>query len=65
MPDYRITVRYGRDSTRYEVLDLQADDLRAALQDAAARLSGEVIATADLAEIRVQPGPGDRTYGPQ
>jgi hypothetical protein len=62
MPDYRITVRYGGAPPRYEILDLPAEDLRAALRAAAERLSAEVAASADLAEVRVQAAPESRAY---
>jgi hypothetical protein len=62
MPDYRITIRHGGAPPRYEILDLEATDLRGALVAAADRLSAEVAATADLAEVRVQAGPESRAY---
>jgi hypothetical protein len=62
MADYRITIRYGSGAARYEILDLSAPDLRAALTEAAGRINDEVAATADLAEIRVQMSPDDRQY---
>jgi hypothetical protein len=65
MPSYRITIRYGGAQVRYEVLDVDAPDLRAALTDVAARLPDHVVATADLAEVRVQRDPDDRVYGPE
>jgi hypothetical protein len=65
MPSYRITIRYGGRQARYEVLDVAAPDLRAALTDAAARLPDDVAATADLAEVRVQQDPDARVYGPE
>jgi hypothetical protein len=65
MPSYRITIRHGAPSVRYEVLDLDAADLRAALVDAAGRVPADVAATADLAEIRVQRAPEERVFGPE
>lgn len=65
MADYRITIRYGGMPPRYEILDLKAPDLRAALAEAADRLGDEVAASADLAEIRVQMDPDDRRYAPE
>jgi hypothetical protein len=62
MPDYRITVRYGGAPPRYEIVDLPAEELRAALRAAADRLSAEVAASADLAEVRVQAAPDSREY---
>ena len=51
---YRVTIRYGGGSSRYEVLDVEAGSLRAALREAAEILSEEAVATADLAEVRLQ-----------
>ena len=65
MPSYRVTIRYGAPRARYEVLDLEAADLPAALVAAAERLSGEVAATAELAEVRRQTEPDEREYGPE
>jgi hypothetical protein len=65
MPNYRITIRYGGAPPRYELLDLEAPDLRAALREAADRLDDTVAATAELAEIRVQSAPDDRQYAPE
>lgn len=65
MPNYRITIRYGGAPPQYELLDLEATDLRAALTDAAGRLDDDVAATADLAEVRVQVSEDDRQYAPE
>jgi hypothetical protein len=62
MPSYRITIRYGGLPPRYEVLDVTAPDLRAALAHVAAGMDEAVAATADLAEIRVQADPDGRDY---
>jgi hypothetical protein len=62
MPSYRITIRYGGLPPRYEVLDVTAPDLRAALAHVAAGMDEAVAATADLAEIRVQADPDGREY---
>ncbi len=62
MPRYRVTFRYGASRARYDVLDLEAPDLRVALRMAADRVADEVIASAELAEVRVQPGEEDREY---
>jgi hypothetical protein len=62
MPDYRITIRWGGTPPRYEIVDLRAADLRAALTGAADRLSPEMAESADLAEIRIQPAPERREY---
>jgi hypothetical protein len=62
MPSYRITIRYGGLPPRYEVLDVSAPDLRAALAQVAAGMDEAIAASADLAEIRVQSDPEEREY---
>jgi hypothetical protein len=62
MPSYRVTIRYGGLPPRYEILDVSAPDLRAALADVAAVMDEAVAASADLAEIRVQSDPDEREY---
>jgi hypothetical protein len=65
MPTYRATFRYGGATPRYEMLDVEADDLRAALTAAAHQLSDAVAETAELAEVRRQPDPDQREYTPE
>jgi hypothetical protein len=65
MPSYRVTFRYGAPRARYEVLDIEADDLRAAMREAADRVTDEVTSTAELVEVRAQADPEDREYGPE
>lgn len=65
MPHYRVTIRFGAPRARYEVLDLEAEDLRAALTSAAERLPAEVSETAELAELRLQPDPDTREFTPE
>lgn len=65
MADYRITIRFGSGPPRYEILDLSAPDLRAALTEAAGRIDDEMAATADLAEIRVHMSPDHRQFTPE
>ena len=55
MPSYRATFRYGGARPRYEMLDLEAADLRAALRSAAERIDDDVAETAELVEIRRLP----------
>lgn len=62
MPSYRATFRYGGSRPQYEMLDIEAEDLRAALIAAAERLSEEVAATAELVEVRRQTDPDEREY---
>lgn len=62
MPSYRVTFRYGAPRALYEVLDVDAVDLRAAMRAAADRVPDEVAATAELVEVRVQRDPDEREY---
>lgn len=64
MPSYRVTIRHGAPRARYEVLDVDAPDLRGALLAAAERMSESVAATAELAEIRVLADPDAREFTP-
>lgn len=65
MPSYRATFRYGGSRPQYEMLDIEAADLRAALAEAAERIDDDVAATADLVEIRLQTDPDEREYTPE
>lgn len=65
MPSYRVTIRHGAPRARYEVMDLEAEDLRGALTAAAGRIPDDMAATAELAEVRRQTDPDDRAYGPE
>ena len=65
MPSYRATFRYGGSRPQYEMLDIEAEDLRAALEAAAERVAEEVAETAELVEIRRQTEPDEREYGPE
>lgn len=62
MSSYRVTFRYGAPRALYEVLDVEAPDLRAAMRVAADRVPDEVAATAELVELRVQTEPEAREY---
>ena len=62
MPSYRATFRYGGSRPQYEVLDIEAADLRVALAEAADRVGDEVVATAELVEVRRQTDPDEREY---
>lgn len=62
MPSYRATFRYGGSRPQYEMHDIEADDLRAALAEAAERVSDEAAATAELVEVRLQTDPDNREY---
>jgi hypothetical protein len=65
MPSYRVTFRYGAPRARYEVLDVDAEDLRGAMREAADRVTDAVAASAELVEVRAQTDPEDREYGPE
>lgn len=65
MPSYRATFRYGGQRPRYEMLDLEAADLRSALRSAAEQVSETAAETASLVEIRRQTDPDERVYTPE
>lgn len=65
MPHYRVTIRYGAPRALYEVIDLEASDLRGALEAAAERLPPEVAESAELAEVRRQADPDRREFVPE
>jgi hypothetical protein len=65
MPSYRATFRYGGQRPRYEMLDLEAADLRSALRSAAERVSDAAAETGELVEIRRQTDPEERAYTPE
>lgn len=62
MATWQITVRYGTRYQRYHTLQVQADDIRGALREAAAGVPDEITDLADLAEIRIAVDPDARTY---
>lgn len=64
MPSYRITFRYGAPRALYEMLDIDAVDLRAAMRAAADQVSEEAAASAELVEVRAQKEDDDRTFTP-
>ncbi len=64
MARYRVTIRYGDSGKRYEMLDIEAASLREALRRAADEFPADADATADLAEVRMQPEPESREYAP-
>lgn len=65
MTRYRVTFRYGAPRALYEVLDIDAGDLRGAMRAAADQVSDEVAGTAELVEVRVQGDPDEREYTPE
>lgn len=64
MPSYRITFRYGAPRALYDMLDIDAADLRAAMRAAADQVAEEVAESAELVEVRVQKDDDDRTFTP-
>jgi hypothetical protein len=61
MPHFRITIRHGRPQ-RYHVVDVDAPDLRRAIELAATHVPPADDGPADLLEIRLQAAPESRTY---
>ncbi len=61
MPSYRVTVRIGKPGRQYDVRDVQADTLQAALRQVIDEFpsDGE---DSDLIEIRRQVEPEGRNY---
>lgn len=64
MPSYRVTFRYGAPRALYDVMDIDAADLRAAMRAAADQVRDEVADSAELVEVRVQTDPEEREFGP-
>jgi hypothetical protein len=63
MPRYQVTVRHGRRTKRYHVVQLEASDMADALRRAGASLPDGVRDEADLAEVRPAPEPeAERPY---
>ncbi|MEZ4416235.1 MAG: hypothetical protein R3E10_10865 [Gemmatimonadota bacterium] len=57
---YRVVIRHGRPRHLYHTLELEAPDLAAALEAAVRALPAELVASADLAEVREAPDPDSR-----
>lgn len=49
---YRVTIRYFRETQQYEIMEVEAEDLRAAVREALARFPERLTGSADLIEIR-------------
>jgi hypothetical protein len=49
---YRVTIRWFSETQRYEVFELEADDLKDALARTVERFPEDLVATADLLEVR-------------
>jgi hypothetical protein len=65
MPSYRVIFRYGAPKALYDVLDVDAPDIRGALRAAAERVRSEVAESAELVEVREQAEPEAREYTPE
>ena len=59
---FQITVRYGVRHQRYHTYTVEAADAREALDRAARAMPDEVVAEADLVEVRVAVDPERREY---
>lgn len=56
---YRVTIRYHRQTQRYEIIEVEAAHQREALAMAMDRFPPALLDTADLAEVRLA-NPADR-----
>lgn len=65
MPIYRMTLRHGSPARRYHVVDIDAENLRVALMQAANAFPPDGERTADLIEIRVHVDAEQRDYTPE
>jgi hypothetical protein len=59
---YQVTVRYGGRRQRYHTFAVDAVDAGAALEAAAAQMTEEIRADADLVELRTAVDPDSRPY---
>lgn len=50
---YQVTIRYQRHLQRYEIIQVEAANLRDAMSEAAARFPEELIDRSDLVEVRL------------
>ncbi len=57
---YRVTIRYHRQTQRYEIIEVEAANLRDALAKAKDRFPPALLETADLAEVRLA-NPAERS----
>ena len=49
---YRVTIRWFSETQRYEIFELEADDLKDALARTVERFPEDLVASADLLEVR-------------
>lgn len=64
MTTYRMTLRHGAPGKRYHVVDIEAENLRAAMMQAVNAFPPGADSSADLMEIRVHVEPEQRGYTP-
>lgn len=64
MARFRVTIRYGEPRQRYEVLDIEADDITEALRRLVESYPADARATSDLVEVRRRTVPEERAYTP-
>jgi hypothetical protein len=65
MPFYRVTIRFGAPRQQYYMDDIAADSLRDALRLASEQFPENALHSADLAEIRRQVEPEQRSFTPE
>ena len=53
MSQYRVTIRHFRETTLYEVMEMDAENVLEALTRAVERFPEELAETADLVEVRL------------
>jgi predicted Zn-dependent peptidase len=61
---YRVTIRFGAPKQQYHIEDVPANSLREAMRLAAERFPDAAFESADLAEIRRQVEPEERSFTP-
>lgn len=50
---FRVTIRYQRRLQQYEIIEVEATNLRDAMSEAVARFPQELVDTSDLVEVRL------------
>jgi hypothetical protein len=65
MTIYRMTLRHGKPARRYHVVDIEAENIRAALMQAVNAFPPDGEVTGDLIEIRIHVDPDARNYSPE
>jgi hypothetical protein len=62
---YRLTIRFGAPKQQYHMEDVHANSLREAMRLAVERFPEAALHSADLAEIRRQIEPEERSFTPE